>query len=277
MNFIQRILAPKILERGPDLNRVRNICIGTNTESLTEALYLSPIPAALKSRFPNLHVQTYTGQMNPIVFTGNPNVEAMASLPKVIYGKRVAKSIAHPIQSLEQGLGLQVDTIAAPELYLSEHEKEWARGFLKSKRLPTSGDKPLCIIHPWRKKHRRTEQILAVEVWDSIALELARRYRVWQVGMWDQPALKGCEYYFLSSGTRWEARDMFSIMTHAQVFVGLASAPMHVAKALKIPSIILVGNDPDAGLYKDGYAISVNGQSSQDILAELRAGLGRKI
>lgn len=201
---------------------VQSICIGTqNHQSLSQALRLTSLPSQLRALSPSLKIYVYPRGMNSVVFKGNPHVHGVRRLPREILGEGQLKS--HP----EQGL-------SKPEIYLSPSESFKIRKFLKEKTLPANTGKPLCILHAW-KPH--TPNVRDVDYWDSVVSRWSHRFRFWQVGLKNDSAIQGCEYYFLPRRSSSNARSLFALMGEAQAFVGIDASPFLVSRAFEIPSL----------------------------------------
>jgi hypothetical protein len=228
--------------RPGDLAGLREICIGTKSRNLGDALALTTLPAKLRARFPDLVVKTYPRAFNPIVFRGNPHVAGVSRLPDAVHGDDTNWGEGQLIQLKERYFGLPVSDRPRPELHLSAAETAWAKRLLADKLLPGNQDKPVCILHPWGATNSK---IAPVEFWDALVARWNGEIRFWQVGIEGHGAVQGCEYYlFLPSG-RGRARDLFALSSEADLFVGVDSGPMHVARAFDLPSLVIVnGVDP---------------------------------
>jgi len=220
---------------------VKKICVGTQNGSLSEALFLTTLPARLKAKYPALKVQTYFGGFNPVVFRGNPHVDGVKIFPKEIFGDGITRGEKHLIHIKESYFGLEESTYPRPELYLTLEETEACKNFIQQKLLPANQEKPLCLIHA---RGSRTGQVAPVEFWDSLIQRWKHRYRFWQIGLENDSAVQGCEYYFLPRPTRSNARKLFALMSHAEAFVGVDASPMHIANAFEIPSLTLFKDIP---------------------------------
>lgn len=221
---------------------VKKICVGTQNGSLSEALFLTTLPARLKAKYPGLQIHTYRGGFNSVVFKGNPYVDGVKLFPKEIFGDGITRGEKHVIQIKEGFFGLEESTEPRPELYLTLEENEVCKRFLHDKLLPGNQEKPLCIIHAWSS---HSGPVAPVEFWDALIQRWSHRYRFWQIGLENDSAIQGCEYYFLPRPTRANARKLFALMSHAEAFVGVDASPMHIASAFKIPSLILFNEIPE--------------------------------
>ncbi|MEO5969446.1 MAG: glycosyltransferase family 9 protein [Bdellovibrionia bacterium] len=221
---------------------VKRICVGTQSGSLSEALFLTTLPSRLKAKYPSLQVYTYRGGFNSTVFKGNPYIDGTKFFPKEIFGDGITRGEKHLIQIKESFFGLEESTEPRPELYLTLEETTNCKKFLHEKLLPANKDKPLCLIHAWGSHLSPTA---SVEFWDSLIQRWSHRYRFWQVGLENDSAVQGCEYYFLPRPSAANARKLFALMSHAEAFVGIDASPMHIANAFKIPTLTLFKDVPE--------------------------------
>ena len=245
------------------LLELEEICIATRYRSLGDALVLTSLPAALKRQYPNLkRVSTYPRGFNPVAFQANPHVGGLNRAPPAVYGDEAFFGGGHVIDTKLAFFGIDPKTCPPedrrPRLWTSDAEKMWARHDLIEHHSYMAFDlsKPLCIIHPWGISRNR---VLKVEDWDALVKELSKTYRVWQVGLENDSAVQGCDYYFLQRRSWTQLRKLFAVIEKASLFVGVDSGPMHVARAFSIPSVILVNHvDPDAVMSgrREGRAIT---------------------
>jgi hypothetical protein len=254
---------------------VKKICVGTQNSSLPEALFLTTLPARLKAKYPSLQIYTYWGDFNPVVFKGNPYVSGVKFLPKEIFGDGITRGEKHLIQIKEGFFGLEESTEPRPEIYLTLEEIEASKKFLCDKLIPANREKPLCLIHPWRSNSR---PIAPVEFWDALIQRWCHRYRFWQIGLENDSAVQGCEYYFLPRASKANTRKLFALTSHAAGFVGVDAGPMHIASAFKIPSLTLFQDVPaELGyqyyLYPENHfaKIGINLDKFDDFFSKLDA------
>jgi ADP-heptose:LPS heptosyltransferase len=212
------------------------LCVATKSRNLGDALALSSLPRRLKARYPGLPIHTYPRGFNPIVFQNNPWVDRVSYIPDAVYGDDCNFGTGQLIQQKEQFFGLEPSVHPRPEIHLVDAERSWARELVSSKTLPGNDAKPLVILHPWGKTN---SAIAPVEFWDALVARYQGRLRFWQVGVVGHGAIQGCEYYFLQSPGRQNARKLFALMERARAFVGIDSGPMHVARTFELPSAIL--------------------------------------
>lgn len=211
------------------LDALSSICIGSKTRTIGDALMLSTLPAKLKALHPKLRVYTYPRGFNPVVFAGNPHVDGVQWLPEALYGDDCNEGMGHLIQLKEHFFGLQVSSHAKPELHLRPSEKRWIGELVRP-------GLPLCLVHPWGKTHA---SVLSSALWSRIVAEWADRFRFWQVGIEGHEKIPGCEHHLLLPRAFPHARRLFAAMSRADLFIGVDSGPMHVARAFGIPSLIL--------------------------------------
>lgn len=231
-------------EAGTHWERASTLCIGTKSRNMGDALALTPLPSRLKLRFPDLKITTYPRAFNPYVFENNPYISGIQRLPSRVYGDDAIWGSGQAIQLKEQFFGLAPSESPRPEIHLSEKERQEAAELIQSKAIREEEGKPLCLVHPWGTTH---QAILPVVEWDKIIARWSHTFRFWQVGLQGHSAIKGCEYYLLLPSAARNCRMLFAIMSHADLFMGLDSGPMHVARAFDVPSLVFIrANDPDA-------------------------------
>lgn len=214
----------------------KRICIATKSRNMGDALVLTSLPRRLSEKYPGLEISTYPRAFNPVAFRGNPHVSGVDYLPDAVFGDDSNAGSGHQIQLKERFFGLEPSSDPRPEIHLSDSEKNWARTYIE-KNLYSEGNrrKPLCILHPWGFTQRA---VAPVEFWDEFVKRWQDRFRFWQVGVDGHGAVQGCEFYLFSKPGFSQARKLFAVMSQAQAFVGVDSAPMHVARAFSLPSLI---------------------------------------
>lgn len=235
--------------RNEALETCDEICIGTKSRNLGDALILTRLPEVLKKRYPKLRIYTFPRAFNPVVFYGNPHVAGIRYLPKRVFGDDCSWEMGHLIQQKERFFGLSVDSDSEvrPQLFLQDSETARARKFLERefKNIKTEGEaeKPLCVLHP---SGATWKNLLPQEFWSSIIQRWSHRYHFLSLGMRGDVPIPGSTALFFSKKRPWEARRLFAVLSQAQLFVGIDSGPMHAARAFQIPSLIFVsGQDPE--------------------------------
>ncbi len=223
---------------------ISEICIGTKTRTIGDALMVSTLPRKLKAKYPHLKIYSYPRAFNPVVFRGNPAVEGISRVPSQLYGDDCSSGHGHLIQLKEQYFGLDVSDPPRPEIYLSVGETERIRSFVESHRY---SDRPLCIIHAWGHTWKSVGER---DFWIQLIRKNRDRFRFWQVGLIDQSPLPGCEYYFFTSRQPDQARKLFALLSQADALIGVNSGPMHIARAFGVPSAIVTRQGDVAELLK---------------------------
>lgn len=233
-----------------DWSRLSAICIATKSRNLGDALALTTLPEKLKQVYPGLRVTTYPRAFNPVVFAGNPHVDSVQYLPDAVYGDDTNAGSGQLIQLKETFFELPISTPPHPKIYLREREKREARAFLNA--AGGTDGRPWIAIHPWG--HTRS-RVLESQEWEGIVASHRARYRFLQVGVEGHERIPGCERYLLLPRRFHAARRLFAVLSEVQGFIGVDSAPMHVARAFDIPSLIFVGHlDPERVLKERGIA-----------------------
>jgi hypothetical protein len=197
---------------------------------------LSTLPGKLKTRYPDLKIYTYPRGFNSVIFHGNPYVDGVQWLPDAVYGDDCNLGTGHLIQRKERFFDVPVSENVRPEIYLTDKEKQWADRLFKHTPSHRADLLPLCILHPWGKTR---SSVLTNEVWEKVVSQNLGRIRFWQVGIEGQTAIPGCERHLLLPRGYAHARKLFAAMSRADLFIGVDSGPMHVARAFALPSLIL--------------------------------------
>ncbi len=213
-----------------DLDHRKVLVVGTKSRSLGDGLCLTTLPRKLKSLYPGLKIQTFCRGLNPAIFENNPYVDSVTAFPGELYGDDCNWGSGHQIELKEQYFALLHCDHAKPELYLSEKEARVATEW-RSKM-----ERPLCIIHPWGNT---CNSVLESDVWTRLIKHLLPHWEVYQVGVVGQNLIPGAKPLFLPPNRR-VVRKLFAWMAQAQLFIGVDSGPMHVARAFNVPSVILL-------------------------------------
>jgi ADP-heptose:LPS heptosyltransferase len=220
----------------PRFRAVSSICIGSKTRTIGDPLLLSTLPRKLKTLYPGLKVYTYPRGFNPVVFYGNPYVDGVQWLPDAVYGDDCNMGTGHLIQRKEHFFDVPISKPVRPEIYLTYKEEQWADQLFKQTPSHRADLLPLCILHPWGKTR---SSVLSDEVWQRVVRENQENLRFWQVGIKGQTPIPGCERHLLLPRDYPHARKLFAAMSRADLFIGVDSGPMHVARAFELPSLIL--------------------------------------
>jgi hypothetical protein len=195
-------------------------------------MILTTLPRKLKERYPRLRVTCFSSGFNPVVFLGNPYVDGVDLVPRQLFGDDIHVGFGHAIQLKEQFFGVSVSDSPKPEIFLSNQEKRWADDF--------AGDvgpsqKPICVIHPFGKTYAK---VLDLKFWEEMVKRWSHSVRFWQLGMAGQPAVTGCDRVLLGKRGFFNVRQELAFVGLARFFVGVDSAPMHIARSHGIKSLI---------------------------------------
>jgi hypothetical protein len=179
-----------------------------------------------------VQVYAYPRGFNPVVFCGNPHVSGVRYLPRKVFGDDINWGEGHLIQLKERFFELPISEKPKPEIHLLGSEKRWA------KRLAASGGEshPICVIHPWG---HTVKSVATRHFWGTLVQRWSHSYRFWQVGIRGHERVPGCEKHLLLPRGYRHARKLFAAMSQANLFLGINSGPMHVARAFDITSLIL--------------------------------------
>lgn len=221
----------------PKLSELKQICIGSKSRTIGDALMLTTLPALLKAKYPRLKVHTYPRAFNPVVFENNPSIDGVNYMPGKLYGDDCNLGCGQLIHLKEQYFELPLTQPPRPSLFLTPSETSWAKDQLGP------GSQPIVIIHPWGKTNT---SVLNEQTWGTLIREQSSRYRFFQVGVEGQPKIEGCENHLMFSRDFYDARKLMAVISQSQLFLGVDSGPMHIARAFQIPSWIATNFGKDS-------------------------------
>ena len=226
-----------------ELGKMREICIGTKTKTIGDALVLSTLPGRLKATYPKLKITTYPKGFNPVVFANNPHVQGLDYLPNALYGDDANWGSGHLIQAKEQYFGFTPTHEIKPRIYLTQAERDWAKAWCGSK-----NSKKKIVLHPWG--HTWT-QVAGNLLWSQVIKNHSEQFDFWQVGVEGQQKLEGCTRYALFPKASHHARKLFALIEQSDYFIGVNSGPMHVARAFDKPSLILTQQKDAEAIFRE--------------------------
>ncbi len=222
----------------------RELCIASKSRTIGDALMLSALPRALKLRYPKLRITTYPRAFNPSVFFNNPYVDSLSYFPSQVVGDDACFGSGHLMQLKEHFFELPItpDEEVRPEIYLSLEEREWAASEIKRALEPPL--KPTCFFHPWGHTWKK---VVTAERWTRLMKRWGDRVSFCQVGVEGHEKVPGADATFFLPKSFWNSRTLFALISHADLFLGVNSGPMHIARAFKVPSLIFTeeGNVED--------------------------------
>ena len=222
----------------PPPSSFKEICIGTKSRNLGDALVLTPLFLKLKQNDPEIKLSGFIRAFNPVVLKGFPFKVAIRRGPKELYGDDVNLGSGHLIQQKLQAFGLDY-TVSdiRPVLFLSDAEINEAEETLKS--IFNSQDQipPFWVIHPWGKTWRN---LLPVERWQSWMRHVPKGHHILQIGVPGEDRIPGTFFYEINPRSYDSARALFAVIKKAFAFMGIDSGPMHIAAAFRTPSLIFV-------------------------------------
>jgi len=219
----------------------RAVTIGSRSRKLSDLLMLTSLPSRIKAQMPQTRVGICPGRLSRAVFKNHPHVDGLSLRLRGGLGDDAMPGSEHLIQLRERYLGLIPCDNPKPEIFFSDSERAWARDFIRRHTLPENDGKPICVIHPWRPSLPGGLALAPVSFWDELVRRNRHHFRFWQIGLQFDSAVQGCEYYYLArrrSGT--DLRRVAALLAEADRFIGVCSAPMHLARAVDIPSLILL-------------------------------------
>jgi hypothetical protein len=224
--------------RSAALQPGRSICIGTKSRNLGDALLLTSLARALKTKDPHLKIFTFGRAFNPVVFYSNPYIEKVQCFPNTVFGDDCNWGSGHTIAQKEAFFNLTLSPEPSPELFMTQNEMQWTNSVL--------AEKPLCLLHcsgvTWKN-------LLPNALWENIIRAWKNHYHFVQVGMTQDIKIDGAQALLLPAD-RWNARRLFALMKRTAVFLGIDSGPMHVARAFAVPSLIFISGAEPAEIFQ---------------------------
>jgi len=217
----------------PNLSKMTEMCLGTKSRTLGDALILTTLPEKLKAAHPGLRISIYPRGFNTVVFDGNPAVSGASRLPNAVYGDDCNWDKGHLIQLKERFFDLPLSNPPAPRIFLSEKEDALGRSWLEQN--TRQGGLPLVILHTTGKTYA---SVCPTTWWEKAVAAWRGKFRFVQVGASGQGILAGIDAAHQGGRGPGDLRRMFSILKHAVFFIGVDSGPMHVARAFERPSLI---------------------------------------
>lgn len=122
---------------------------------------------------------------------------------------------------------------------LTAFEKKWCSEFTQFNLLPGNQGKPLCLVNVWQLGKK---DCIDVEFWDNIVKTWKSKFRFWQIGLMNDPAIEGCEYYFLERPSKKNFRKILSLIQNADSIIGIDSIYIEMAKSSSIPFLLIESN-----------------------------------
>ena len=203
--------------------------------ALGDVLMTTPIIKALKERYPEYRFIYNTSKACADVLRYNPYIDELK------YDKNVEGAITleyelfpaeNRIDVMAQQAGVRVAD-KTPLMYFSKKEQEWLISFLRS----LQGK--LAVFHTgksWENREWSIKKFKKVAEWLD-----KRGYTIIQVGNSSTPLMEGVGKDLRNLSFRQAAL----LLQKCDLFVGIDSAPAHLAKAAKIPQVIIYGcTDP---------------------------------
>lgn len=151
-----------------------------------------------------------------------------------------SKSEKHEaVYNLELLKPLGINKLYYPKIYLDEEEKQWAKDFLKSKKI----SHPLVILHPgtggsskdWSVQNFfiLAQKLLMDKNINILITGSQKELQNYNCVLKDFPKIKSEN--LLSEEI--DLRKLFGVISHADCFVANSTGPLHCASALHIPTI----------------------------------------
>jgi ADP-heptose:LPS heptosyltransferase len=191
----------------------------------------------------------------PEVFAGNPDLIAVPAdwrLHRFCDFFRVARTELeypsppkqHLIATMCAIAGIEGEIALRPYVHLRDEEK---RGAKRTKRpqiaIQTSS---MAARYPMKNKQWPHERF------QSVADALGADFDLVQLGAPDDPVLRGC----LDLRGKTKLREAAAIMASSELFIGLVSGLMHLARAVDCPAVIVYGGREHPS--QSGYVANEN-------------------
>lgn len=237
--FLRRRFSQYLLNR----NMASSIII-RRSNAVGDVLLVTPVIRALRQEMPMRKIMVET--MHPEIFLRNPDVEkADRRIPGLrdarrfnLDGSYEAKPAAHFVHTYAEKLGIKVNSTKTC-FYPSKQDYEWAARVLI--------EKDWIMVHPgpstWRDKQWPINRFEELVKWLSEA-----GHRICLVGSRD--TRKFGEHLDLRGKTT--LHQLGAAYSHAKLFIGLDSAPMHIAQAMGIPVVPIFGVTSPEFILTDG-------------------------
>lgn len=207
-----------------------SICIGTKTRTIGDAMMLSALPRKLKQHYPHLKIYSYCRGYSPVVFQNNPYVDDISYFPRAVFGDDACWGEGHILEVKDEFFHLPKEKgPAQPELYLSDEEIQQGDEQMRI------DDRPVCLLHP---RGRTWGTVTSLSFWNEVVSQWKDQVAFIQLGMKGHEEIQGVDSFFMGKKGYESARTLFSMMKHADLFLGLNSGPMHAAAAFEVPSLI---------------------------------------
>lgn len=172
------------------------------------------------------------------------------SMAKISYVERelndrfIFKRNKHVVEIICEHFGVRAKNIE-PEMFFSPQELDWFNGYRES--LPSK----YIVVEPHSKDDFTQNRAWDFEKWQKVVDELSQHISIVQLGSHDSKPLSNVISIFDVS-----FRQAGLILSEASLFMGTIGGLMHLAKAVKIPGLILhSGYEP---MYMASYPSNVN-------------------
>lgn len=148
----------------------------------------------------------------------------------------------HVMGRLALRAGLSPDSVERPRIYLTVQESEWGRDIAQGK----------IIIQSDAKTEWTPNKNWFPDRFQAVARACGELAPVIQVGALSGPSLAGASDW----RGRTSVRQAAALLANARLFIGLEGGLMHMARAVKTPSIIIFGGyvSPE----QTGYRENIN-------------------
>jgi hypothetical protein len=226
------------------------LCLGTKSRNLGDALILTPLFKKLPETYPELKLSGFIRAFNPVVLKNQPAVTRIERGPSQLFGDDINLGSGHMIEQKFNWFQLPyTQDEVKPLIFLSLEERAQAQETLNQ--LFPENLEPLWILHPWGKTWN---SLLSKETWETWVAAIPKTHRILQIGMPGEKRILGAKFYELNPTTHQSARELFALMEQAQRFIGVDSGPMHVASAFSVKALILVQTAAE-GILAEGMAL----------------------
>jgi len=222
--------------------------------ALGDVILATPVVAALKRLYPKARISVLTD--HPEVFVGNPDVEAAFPAPRephydTVHDLDMAYE-RYPLRHVvlayadQCGVDLRGDENLALRLYPGEGARRTV-----ARKLPRHDR--LAILHAG-KVDRWAGRQWPLARFEAVAKSLsAAGFLVAAIGNGESPVPAGSGL----DARGWPLQETTALMEKCNLFVGVDSAPFHIAQACKTPSAVIFGSIDPALRVVPGRTVAV--------------------
>ena len=222
----------------------KTIFLRRSSNALGDNILLSLLLPDLRKKYPNYKI--IVESKFPEIFFNNPNIDWVTdkhikTTRKHIKPKYVVKQYT-TLSIFEQMMNyIGEKKKASPIIYLTKEEKEKKKDF-----------NPYIVIAPVGKRgYCANRKDWGFDNFQELVNILKKKYQIFQIGMPKDPMLSG-----VYNARFIDIRKTASIISKAELFIGLEGGLMHLARSVDTKSIIIFGGYIKPSI--SGYDINTN-------------------